>query len=185
MCKWLILLCVLSLPSALAEPAWTWVDEDGQVHYSDRPVPGARQIELSGAQGFSLPSPQRRNAPGDPPPPGTRYQTLSVASPAAGETLWNLGGNLQVVLEIAPALRAGHQIDVLLDGQRANLNSTQLQLTLPNVFRGTHTLQAVIVDTAGRELQRSPAVSFVVQQTSIQNPNSLPGRRNNAARNAN
>ena len=51
--KWLILLSLL-WSTAIAEPAYTWVDENGQVHYSDRPVPGATEIELRGAQGFGV-----------------------------------------------------------------------------------------------------------------------------------
>ena len=41
---------------------------------------------------------------------------------------------------------------------------------MPNVFRGVHTVQAVVIDAEGRELQRSPPVPFVVQQTSILDP---------------
>ena len=55
----------------------------------------------------------------------------------------------------------------------------RLQFTLPNVFRGVHTLQALVIDEAGQTVQLSPPAQFVVQQTSTQNPNSLPGRNNN------
>ena len=179
--KWLIFLVVLSSQAALAVPVWTWVDADGLVHYSDTPVPGARQIELGPAQGFSAPPPAPRSPAAEPSPDSAApYQTLSVASPAAQETLWNIGGNLPVLIELAPALLPGHRLDVLLDGQRVGLDTNRLQLTVPNVFRGQHTLQAVVVATDGRVVQSSPAVSFVVQQTSIQNPNSLPAQRRTA-----
>jgi hypothetical protein len=46
-----------------------------------------------------------------------------------------------------------------------------LSVTLPDVFRGQHTLQVVVIDSAGAELMRSPSRTFFVQQTSIQNPN--------------
>ena len=180
MCKWLILLSALAVQTASAAPAWTWVDANGQVHYSDRPVPGARQIDLPGAQGF--PAQARAAATptrGPAAPAGPAYQTFNIVSPAPQETLWNIGTNLNVLLELAPVLRPGHRIDVVLDGQRANLNSTRLQFTLSNVFRGVHTIQALVLDQAGETLQLSPAVPFVVQQTSTQNPNSLPGQNNN------
>ncbi|HEY5568069.1 MAG TPA: DUF4124 domain-containing protein, partial [Gammaproteobacteria bacterium] len=51
--KWLIVLPMLYAAALAAAPAWTWVDENGQRHFSDRPVEGAEQIELAGAQGFS------------------------------------------------------------------------------------------------------------------------------------
>jgi hypothetical protein len=183
--KWLIFFVVLSLQAAHAVPVWTWVDANGQVHYSDTPVPGARQIELTGAQGFSVPRPESRSTAAAPQPDAAAaYQTFNVASPGPQETLWNIGGNLTVLVELAPGLMPTHRLDVLLDGQRAQLNTNRLQFTLPNVFRGQHTLQAVIVGADGRVLQTSPPVSFVVQQTSVQNPNSLPAQRR-AAPNAN
>jgi len=42
---------------------------------------------------------------------------------------------------------------------------------VPNITRGIHTMQAVIVDQGGTEVLRSLATTFMVQQTSIQNPN--------------
>jgi hypothetical protein len=70
-----------------------------------------------------------------------------------------------------PALQAGHRLDFYLDGQRVIIGSTASQLTVPDVFRGVHTLQAAILDASGREMQRSLVVTIMVHQTSIQNPN--------------
>lgn len=176
--KWLILIAVSFSPPVQAVPVWTWVDTNGTVHYSDTPVPGARQIELSEAQGFSAPrAAARRPAEAAQPATPAGYETLRIASPNAGETLWNIGGTLTVRVELAPQLAPTHRLDVVLDGQRARLESNRLQFQLPNVYRGEHTLQAVIVGADGQVVQSSPPVRFVVQQTSVQNPNSLPGRR--------
>lgn len=189
MCKWLILLSALSVTHSSAAPAWTWVDEQGQVHYSDRPVPGAREIELSGAQGFSAsPRTAPRSTQGssnEDVRPAANYRTFNIVSPTEQETLWNIGANLTMRLELMPVLRAGHWIDLVLDGQRANLNVRGLEFSVPNVFRGTHSAAAVIVDANGFELQRSPAVSFIVQQTSIQNPSSPQAQRARGNQSAN
>jgi hypothetical protein len=115
------------------------------------------------------------------------YRTIAITSPVQQETLWNTAGILNVEIDLAPALRPGHVLDVYLDGERRNLNATSTRFTLPEVWRGVHTLQAIVLDASGRELTRSLAVTFMVQQTSIQNPNnpnvprlappqSLPGR---------
>jgi hypothetical protein len=176
--KWLILIAVLLSQAVQAVPVWTWVDANGTVHYSDTPAPGARQIELSGAQGFSAPrEASRRPVEAAPPATPDGYQTLRIASPTTGETLWNIGGTLTVQVELAPQLAPTHRLDLVFDGQRARLDSNRLQFQLPNVFRGEHTLQAVVVGADGKVVQSSAPVPFVVQQTSIQNPNSLPGRR--------
>ena len=169
--KWLILLFALPATASSA-PAWTWVDANGQVHFSDRPVPGARQIELAAAQGFGMPvaapSGTRPDAAGQAPGP---YQSIEVVSPTEQETLYNIGATLNVIVQFRPALLPGHRFDLALDGQRRNLNTTNPSLTLANVFRGSHSLQVVVIDAAGTEVMRSPPRTFFVQQTSIQNPN--------------
>jgi hypothetical protein len=174
--KWLILLSALFGTTASSAPAWTWVDASGQTHFSDRPVEGARQVELSGAQGFGAPIPARTtqstNAAQNP---GALYQA-DIVSPAEQETLWNIGTQLNVQVRIQPQLQPGHRYDLAFDGQRLNLNTTNPRVTVPNVFRGSHTLQLVVIDAAGAELMRSANRAFFVQQTSTQNPNSAIAR---------
>ena len=178
--KWLILLSALSATTASGAPAWTWVDANGTVHFSDRPVEGARQIDLAAAQNIGTqPPPPAVRSSNTAAPAGERaapYQMVEIVSPSEQETLWNIGGTLNVQTRFQPALRPGHRYDVALDGQRRNLNTTSSSVALPDVFRGTHTLQVVVLDAAGAELMRSPVRNIVVQQTSVQNPNSAIAR---------
>ena len=170
--KWLILLFALPATTASSAPAWTWVDADGQVHFSDRPVPGARQVELAGAQAFAGQAAVRPIRPGSG---GTNaaapYRAIDIVTPAEQETLWNIGATLNVQVRFEPALQPGHRYDLMVDGEPRNLNTTGGRASLPNVFRGTHTLQVVVSDAAGSEIMRSPVRTFHVQQTSIRNPN--------------
>ncbi len=174
--KWLILLSALSVTSAQAVPAWKWVDAQGAVHYSDRPVPGATRIELSGAPGLGNSTsvgrtqPPPVSAPVSPPADTARgYRSISIVSPANQETLWNTGGSVSLQVAIDPGLRPGHRIDVVVDGQRRNLNTASTELTVPDMFRGTHNVAAVVIDTSGAEVARSAPVSIMIQQTSVQN----------------
>jgi hypothetical protein len=175
--KWLILLSALFGTPASGAPAWTWTDANGTVHFSDRPEPGARQVELAGAQGFGSGVPARAaplvTSGGDP---AALYQVIDIVSPAQQETLWNIGTVLNVQVRFQPALQPGHRYDLLLDGQRRNVNTTNPRVALPDVVRGTHTLEIVVFDGAGAELARSPARTFFVQQTSVLNPNSAIAR---------
>src|SRR5215470_8810455 len=97
--KCLILLLAFTATSVSGAPAWTWVDANGQVHYSDTPVPGAKRIELSSAQSFG--SAPQRPATADTRPGAAqdktgaaaqRYRTFNIVSPKQQETLWNVGG---------------------------------------------------------------------------------------------
>jgi hypothetical protein len=168
---WLIVTLLFCAGSTALAQVWTWTDETGQVHYSDRPVPGAREIELSHAQSIPMPRAEPAvTASGQAATDASQRYTLRIASPEEEETLWNTGGTLTVEVQLAPQLQPGHQVDVVLNGERRNLARRTTRFTLEEVWRGEHTLQAVIVDQADRELQRSPAVTFFVQQTSVQNP---------------
>jgi hypothetical protein len=158
---------------ALAQ-AYRWVDENGVVHYSDKPQPGAEEVELESAPAVSTPPPRRtpasrRTAEGEQASDAAvGYDTLEIASPAAEETLWNLGGVLNVSLDLQPALKQGHQLRVYFDGNPQLLNSTQFQLQ--EVYRGVHNLQAEVLDENGELLIRSQPNRFYVQQTTIINP---------------
>lgn len=102
------------------------------------------------------------------------YQAFNVLQPAQQETLWGTGGTVDVALEISPTLQAGHRLGYYLDGALTDLGSRSAAFQLQEVVRGIHTLQAVILDGAGEEVLRSLAVTFMVQQTSVnfpQNPN--------------
>jgi|SRR6185369_12493883 len=178
--KCLILLFALTTSWVHAAPAWRWVDANGQVHYSDTPVPGATQIELSGAQTFGSSARQQSAAANKPAGESTPqrstgaaqpYRSFNIVSPKQQETLWNVGTVVSVQIELDPLLQTGHLVDLFVDGQRLNLNTRSTDFTLENVYRGTHTVQAVIVDQSGAEVIRSLATTFMVQQSSIQNPN--------------
>ena len=173
--SWLLIACLLAT-QVLAQQAYRWTDENGQVHYSDRPAPGATEVSLSGAQGYSpatappQAAPQAADAPPEEEAPAA-YTAFNVVQPAQQETLWNIGTTLNVQVEIAPALQAGHHLGAYLDGQLVDVGATGTQFQLTDVFRGLHDLQAVILDANGEDVLRSLPVSFMVQQTSILNPN--------------
>lgn len=173
MLKCLIALTSLLSTAAVAAPAWTWVDEEGRRHYSDRPVEGATEIELAGPQTFAggVASPATQDTATADEPPAVSYSVLDVISPTNEETLFNIGGSLTAELAIYPSLQAAHRIDAILDGQHVEIGSRNLSMVIPDVFRGEHTIQAVIMGSDGEELMRSMPVTIYVQQNSIISPN--------------
>ena len=165
-----VLLGLLAAGSALAQ-AYTWTDADGVVHYSDRPQPGAEEVDLGqykAPQGNSLarkPLP-RRSSEADVDAPGSfSYDSLAVASPAAEETLWNIGAVLNVSLALSPGLQSGHQVRVYFDGEPQMVNSTSF--TINEVYRGVHNIQAEVLDETGKLMIRSRPNRFYVQQTTV------------------
>ncbi len=167
----IILISTLAAGTVLAQ-AYKWTDEDGLVHFSDRPQEGAERIQLS-SDGHRRP----------PPPPQTvssaaaaaaaapeeaavfRYESLTIGSPLAEETLWNIEGVLNVTLNVDPALQSGHRIRVYFNGTPRYVNRTSFQID--EVYRGVHNVQAEIVDESGTMMIRSMPNRFYVQQNAI------------------
>ena len=172
---WLVLAFLLCA-QASGQQAYRWTDENGQVHYSDRPAPGATEVRLRGAQGYApAATPRTETASATPAAaadeqPIRPYTVFNVIQPSQQETLWNIGTVMNVQVDLQPALQTGHHLGAYLDGQLIDVGATGAQFQLTDVFRGTHTLQAVVLDSSGGEVLRSLAVTFMVQQTSIQNP---------------
>ena len=178
MSKWLIPVCLL-WSAAQAVPVYRWVDESGQVNYSDRPAPGAEQIELS-TDAFSLntgrSSARVQSSALETQPSGAAgYESFVVIQPAPQETLWGTGGKVEVAIGISPELKPPHRLGLYLDGVPADLDTRATRFEIENVYRGEHTVQAVILDDTNKELLRSAPVTFFVQQTSIYYPRN-PGR---------
>lgn len=161
------LLVLLFAAGAFAD-AYTWTDEDGVVHYSDRPHPDAETIDLSEISGHrpeptTSSPPARNNAP--PPDLTPRYTGIEITNPTAEETLWNIETVLNVDLELTPSLMPGHQIRVYFDGMPRIVSSTNFQVQ--EVYRGVHNLQAEIIDETGTLLIRSRPSRFYVQQNTV------------------
>ncbi len=164
------LLALLLAAGALAE-AYTWTDDDGVVHYSDRPHPGAKIVEL-GETSSPRPRPTTRSTTSEPADADERdaasapgYTSLEVASPAAEETLWNIEATLNVTLTLTPALQPGHQVRVYFDGTPQMVSGASFQLQ--EVYRGVHNLQAEVIDETGKLMIRSRPSRFYVQQNTV------------------
>ena len=162
--------CLLAAGAAAAQEAYRWVDEDGIVHYSDRPSEGAEVIQLPApnvAQTRRVPRPLaepggRKEEAGQP---AAGYSSIEVVSPKAEETLWNIEGVLNVSVALQPDLQPGHQVRAYFDGQMQPVSGTNFQLQ--EVWRGVHNIQMEVVDATGKVMIRSQPSRFYVQQNSV------------------
>ena len=168
-----ILASVLMATGTVLAQAYRWVDDDGIVHYSDVPREGAERIELPGDNRVTrnqrptrAPAARSQGADNQQAQAAAfKYESITVDSPAPGETLWNIEGVLNVNLAIRPALREGHQVRVYFDGNSRMVDSTSFRIE--DVYRGMHNLQAEVVDATGKLMIRSVPNRFYVQQTSV------------------
>ena len=163
-----VFLCLmLAVGAAQAGKIYKHTLPNGDVVYSDKP-PAADQGEESKVerlQSFSLPPApplEDSTAKKDEPEP-VGYQEFKVTSPSNDATIRDNGGNVRVSLSLTPGLRSGHSIQVMMDGKPIGSGSGT-SLTLTEVDRGTHTVQAAIKDSDGKEVARSNSVIFYLKR---------------------
>jgi hypothetical protein len=167
-----MLACLLAAAPAVAQEAeaYRWVDEDGVVHYSDRPREGAEPIVLptpnvATTRRVQRPSAAQDGDDGAAEEPQTGYTSIEILSPAAEETLWNIEGVLNVSVALQPGLQPGHQVRAYFDGQMQPVSGTSFQVQ--EVWRGVHNIQVEVVDATGKVMIRSQPSRFYVQQNTV------------------
>jgi hypothetical protein len=169
----------LLLAGVAAAATYKWVDKNGVVHYSDRPVPGAVLVDLGKTQTYTPPvaSERNRQQPDPTAPVDSSYRDLDLWRPYADETFRNTGNVVPVRLRLEPELRPGHSIWIYLDGRRVDgLPETGDSFELTEIWRGTHTLTAMVVDGDGKQIIRSQTVTFHMHQTGLMTPGSRVNR---------
>lgn len=172
----LLLGCLCALSSQAQESKrelWTWTDANGVTHFSDRPVPGARQMAVS----TTAPPPRVEAAqpPGattssTPEPAVVSYRSLEIWQPASGESFFGADAEVNVRLRSDPELAPGHKLFLYLDGKLVEGATDSVSHTLTNLERGAHSLAAVINDERGNEMIRSEPRVFHIRQATINPP---------------
>lgn len=188
----LILLgCGATAGEARAADTYRYVDERGNVVYTDQWRPGAQRVEP--APGGVIPAPEAvkrrtdadRKTAAQPRPRG--YDRVEISAPARDETVWDDGeGHLDVAVAVSPGIQTGHRVRATLDGSPREGMFASNTLRLSDMERGTHTLQVEVVDDAGRTLAASEPVVFHYNKHSAlapkgpniyPRPTPLPGKR--------
>jgi Domain of unknown function (DUF4124) len=150
---------------ARAAEAYRYVDERGNVVYTDQWRRGAHRVEP--APGGVVPAPEAvkrrteadREAAARPRPRG--YDRVEIGAPARDAVVWDDGeGHLDVSVAVSPELQAAHRLRATLDGAARDGAFANNTLRLSDMERGTYTLQVEVVDDAGRTLAASEPVVF-------------------------
>lgn len=165
-----LLLLVFLAPDPVAAAVYKWVDDQGQTQFSDRPHPNSEQVEPLEVQTYEAPPPSAPIGPQPAQPPVFGgYQSVEVLSPVNDETIWDNTGNLTVRVSLTPALQEslGHKIVILVDGKKISDGAAALEFHLSNLDRGTHTVQATVLDAGGQQLAESTPITFHLKKHSV------------------
>lgn len=152
---------------------YRWVDESGNVVFSDESQPGAEKIELPPSMTYTPVesetdnilklSPDEEEVDLDVPD----YE-IRIVAPANDESIWVNNGDVTVSMIIEPELDAerGDKIVLELDGQPVAESLASTTFQLKNLSRGTHNLTAMVVDSNGMTLARTGELIFHLHRAS-------------------
>ena len=173
--RWLCILCLI-LPFTASAALYRYVDEHGNVVYTDRPVPGAEPVSPGTITVVPAPPTPKLEIEvdlGGSPKSGHRTAQdealqVRIISPRPDEGVRANDGRVPVEVAVEPRPERGVRLRyrALLDGQPAGPVSDEPRWTLSDVPRGTHTLEVIVLDEDGRELVRSAPVTFHVLRVS-------------------
>ena len=169
-----ILLFLLALALPVSAQVYEIRDASGRViGYSDTPPDdgnAARRIEVSTPNSAAPPPAVPRptadsgiEAPGEALP---SYE-LAITSPANETGIPMGGGNFDVQARSTPALRAGHKLQLRMDGEPWGEPQSSGNWALTNVFRGAHDLTVEALDASGERLATSEPIRVYVQRPSV------------------
>ncbi|WP_169307140.1 DUF4124 domain-containing protein [Ferrimonas sediminicola] len=158
------LLLLLLLCAQGQAAIYRWVDDRGVIHYGDLPPPGqAEPVTLTPGNRVTLHAPILPTV--SPPPVETAaHYTLAIINPAPDATLRSNQGRLAVRVTTDPKPAPDHSLQLLVDDRLHPLKGGRI--TLENVDRGSHRLQALMVDAEGALLAESQAITVHLHRQS-------------------
>lgn len=167
----MVFFILLGINPAVAQ-IYQWTDGQGVVHFSDKPVPGAKVITLPESQIATKPIPQDSSAEKKLLQPDvsdeaaeadSAYRELLIVSPADEETIRNPQGYIPIVIDLKPELKKGDLLQVVFDGKPVGEPQVNPGMALQGVNRGSHTLAVQVVNAQGRVVLVSPSITIYMQ----------------------
>lgn len=148
------------------------VGDDGQITFSDQPDHGSETLLIAPVPTVPALEPiatSGKNSNKDKQSSETlnAYKSLSILSPANGSAFYSGSGEVDVIVDVQPALITGDKVQVFLDGKLIKQGS-QLQFKLQTVARGTHQLQVKLASSTGKVIKTKQS-GFTVHRPSIRN----------------
>jgi hypothetical protein len=166
-----ILLSLLVYSPSNAE-IYRWIDADGRVHFSDRPVRDAERFDVR----FSAPAGSSPTTTLGPSSPDEAYRgpyaALDILAPGINETLTESESGVPVNLRIDPSLIGGHRLLLLLNGNALPVEGAHTQFKLTGLGAGSHRLQIQIRGADDRIVAQSAPQIFQLRQPRA--PGQLP-----------
>lgn len=167
----LTLTSITALDSQAEKTVFKSKDASGNTVYSDHASETAEEITVDAPQTFKAQPTSGLFTPSkvqQEPEKSLAYSLLRIVSPEDDTAVRNNAGNITVRFEVAPPIQANHTLQLMIDGTLKAEQKSTGPISISNVDRGTHQIQARIVeDESGDVLQSSNTVSTTILRVSI------------------
>lgn len=171
------LLLLLALFTASAHAAvYQYVDEEGNVVFTDKPVEGGfeRKLKEPTVIQFKKEPPAKKTTAKkeskveEEKAVAQQYSRIEIVSPVHEGTVKQDAGIVEITLRIEPQLQTEfkHNVKLSFDGRWSKDSYTSTSITLENIDRGEHRIKVAIVDEAGKRLKSSKEVVFYLRRFS-------------------
>lgn len=161
-----ILVIAAMLPVTAFSGIYKYLDENGNVAYSDKPVDGAKKLHIRVHDPSAEEDDIETSEDGEfnEDDEVIEYQALEMLNPTPGKVVSDRSGSVQVILLPQPRLSPRHKLIITVDGKDIS-RGQHTNINLTNVARGPHTVSARIIDEFGALMIESGSVSFTVSST--------------------
>ncbi len=164
-----ILLCFYATLTSAETKIYHWVDEKGKSHFADTAPPGTAEIVVENKNLVSTPQQQQPNRKNNTQKEEVIKYLAEITTPENDIAIRSNDGTLEVHVKTTPEKKSTQRLQLFLDGQ--SLGSPQISPTIRalNVDRGTHQIQAKLLDEANNILATTQIVTVHLQRISVNN----------------
>lgn len=160
---------VLSVTALLgASAVYQWTDENGVIHFTDKPQQGAKKIDVREPSSIMLEEPIR--PPQQQPSEVAsfkRYKSVKILQPEYNLTIRNNQGLVAVAIVTSPELREEDAVQIYIDGNPAGPAQKGSTFSITGIERGSHALSVKIVGKEGKVLGTSNRVPFFMHRPRV------------------
>ncbi|WP_298939422.1 DUF4124 domain-containing protein [uncultured Psychromonas sp.] len=163
-----ILLCFYATLTSAETKIYHWVDADGKTHFADTAPPGTAEIVVKNKNLVSTPEqqPKKINNTSSNKEEIIKYQA-EITTPKDDVAIRSNNGTLEVHVKTTPEKKSTQRLQLFLDGQALGLPQISPTIRALNIDRGTHQIQAKLLDEGSNILATTQVVTIHLQRISV------------------
>lgn len=163
----LLTLSIATSVNASTAKIYVWVNESGELVYSDTPKPGAEEVKTKPGNVFKSSSNVdtqvldiQKNKIED------NYQVV-INNPKDNSTIRDNTGSVYISGSIKPIFKRGLKIQLILDDTPYQDPQTHTMFSLKNIDRGEHQIKMQLLNEKGKVIALSKSITFYMHRASV------------------